>query len=53
MDSASQRRLQEIFRRESRSFLQYIHETTPWSLPKDKPLVAKMHQLATEELTVR
>ena len=49
MDSASQRRLQEIFRRESGSFLQYIHETTPWSLPKDKPLVAKMHQLATED----
>jgi tRNA isopentenyl-2-thiomethyl-A-37 hydroxylase MiaE len=45
-----QKRLQELFRRENRSFLQYVNEATPWAGNGDRPLVEKIRQLAAEEL---
>lgn len=49
-DSSTQARLQELFRRENRSFLQYINQASPWASPADRPLVEKIRQLATEEM---
>ncbi|MCE9530377.1 MAG: hypothetical protein K8T89_04485 [Planctomycetes bacterium] len=49
-DAKTQERLREIFRRENRSFLQYIHQASPWSSDGDRGLVEKVNQLATEEL---
>jgi hypothetical protein len=50
IDHASQARIEELFRRENRSFLQYIAQATPWASPADRPLVDKIGQLAAEEL---
>lgn len=49
IDSTTQSRLQEMFRRENRSFLQYVNQMSPWSSPGDRALVAKVRQLAAEE----
>jgi hypothetical protein len=50
IDLATQSRIQELFRRENRSFLQYISAATPWASAVDKPLVVKINLLAAEEL---
>jgi tRNA isopentenyl-2-thiomethyl-A-37 hydroxylase MiaE len=50
IDTNTQKRLQELFRRENRSFLQYVNEATPWAGNGDRPLVEKVSQLAAEEL---
>ncbi len=50
IDIKTQKRLQELFRRERRSFLQYVSEATPWAGNGDLPLVEKVRQLAAEEL---
>ena len=50
MDTAVEQQLQAIYRRESRSFLQYIHEATPWASPADAALVTLVHRLANDEL---
>jgi hypothetical protein len=50
LDHAAQARIQELFRRENRSFLQYIRNASPWASQADKPLVDKLYRLADEEL---
>lgn len=49
-DAASRARLQDLFRRENRSFLQYVAQATPWASDADRPLADKVRQLAAEEL---
>jgi len=46
----TQKRLQELFRRENRSFLQYVTQATPWAAAEDRGLVDKLHSLAHEEM---
>jgi hypothetical protein len=41
--------LQDVIRREGRSFLQYAGESFPWSTVKDQETVGKLQQLVTEE----
>lgn len=50
IDAAAHARIQELFRRENRSFLQYIAQATPWASAADRPLVDKLNRLAAEEL---
>ncbi len=50
LDPSSQARIQELFRRENRSFLQYVRQASPWTGPNDKPKLEKLNQLADEEL---
>lgn len=50
LDQAVQARIQELFRRENRSFLQYIRNASPWASHADKLLVEKLNDLADEEL---
>lgn len=50
LDSAAQARIQELFRQENRSFLQYIRHASPWAGLAEKPLLDKLNQLADEEL---
>lgn len=52
IDEATQSRLQELHRRECRSFLQYVVESSPWNAPEDRSMVDKVFQLATEEATL-
>jgi hypothetical protein len=49
IDQVTQTRLQDLFRRENRSFLQYVSQATPWFRDEDRPLVDKVKQLAAEE----
>lgn len=49
-DSSSQTRLlQDIVRRESRSLLQYVTESFPWTTPEERAALAEFQQLAAEE----
>jgi hypothetical protein len=41
--------LAEIFRRESRSFLQYVDQSSPYSGPAEKPVLDRIHELARTE----
>jgi hypothetical protein len=41
--------LQDVIRREGRSFLQYAGESFPWSAAKDKNLVERVRRLVAEE----
>jgi hypothetical protein len=41
--------LQDVIRREGRSFLQYAGESFPWCTVKDQGTVAKLTQLVAEE----
>lgn len=41
--------LREIFRREQRSFLQYVHEAYPWTQVNEESRVAKLQQVIAEE----
>ena len=50
IDAVTQMRLQDLFRRENRSFLQYVSQATPWSRNLDRPIVEKILNLAVEEL---
>jgi hypothetical protein len=50
ISAAVQSRIQELFRRENRSFLQYIAQATPWARDADKPVVDKVLRLAAEEM---
>lgn len=50
LDSAAQARIQELFRRENRSFLQYVRQASPWASHADKALLDKLNQMADEEL---
>lgn len=50
LDDASRDILQQIVRREGRSFLQYVREVPIWSSSTDRPNVAQLKTLATAEL---
>ena len=50
MTDADAARLQEAFRRESRSFLEYVAQSDPWAGDKDRELVAQFRQMADAEL---
>jgi hypothetical protein len=48
IDAASQSHLRDLFRRESRSFLQYVRDSVPWAAEADRPLAEKLQRLAAE-----
>jgi hypothetical protein len=48
IDAASQAHLRDLFRRESRSFLQYARESVPWASEADRPLAEQLLRLAAE-----
>src|SRR5712692_11577422 len=49
LDARTQTRLQEILRRESRSFLQYVSDSVPWTRPGEKDALAQLQTLIEEE----
>ena len=49
MDAASQTVLQDVFRRASRSLLQYVHEAYPWVSDQDRDMLAQLDKLIAEE----
>ena len=49
IDPASQVRLHEIVRRESRSLLQYSCEVPLWAAPADRPTLARLREIARTE----
>jgi tRNA isopentenyl-2-thiomethyl-A-37 hydroxylase MiaE len=50
VEKLSQMRLRELFRRENRSFLQYVNQASPWASAADHALVDKLGQMCAEEL---
>ena len=51
LDARTQTRLQEILRRESRSFLQYVRDSFPWTSPGEDGALAQLQTLIEEERT--
>ena len=49
MDSVAQSALFEIYRRENRSFLQYVSEAVPWGSENDRHLIDRVFLLAQSE----
>jgi hypothetical protein len=49
IDHATLTRLQDMYRRENRSFLQYVTQASPWYRDGDRPLVDKVQKFAAEE----
>jgi hypothetical protein len=49
IDRPTYLRLQDIIRREGRSFLQYTGESFPWTVPDEHEAVAKLQELIREE----
>jgi hypothetical protein len=49
IDPDTYRYLQDVIRREGRSFLQYAGESFPWSTPEEKTKAAELKQLVCEE----
>jgi hypothetical protein len=49
LDARTQTRLQDILRRESRSFLQYVRDSFPWTSPEEKAALAQLQTLIEEE----
>jgi hypothetical protein len=49
IDAQSLPVLQELVRRESRSLLQYIHDSFPWTPENEQPALAQLRQFAEEE----
>jgi hypothetical protein len=45
----SQAVLQDVFRRENRSLLQYLAESFPWTTPEHQEAVRRLGQMAAEE----
>jgi hypothetical protein len=50
MDAATVRRLENAFRRETRSFLQYVRDAFPWTTAGELATLAKLQGLIGEEL---
>ncbi|HLJ95808.1 MAG TPA: hypothetical protein VKU02_21710 [Gemmataceae bacterium] len=48
-DPKTQARLQAILRRESRSLLQYVRDSFPWTRPEEKEALAQLQTLIGEE----
>ncbi len=51
MTSADTEQLQDVFRRESRSLLQYARESSPYASGDDRRVLAEVQRVATEETT--
>jgi hypothetical protein len=49
LDSRTRTRLQELLRRRSRSFLQYVSDAFPWITAEEKPALAQLETLIEEE----
>lgn len=49
LDAETQTRLQDILRRESRSFLQYIRDSFPWTTSDETKALAMVQALIEEE----
>jgi hypothetical protein len=49
LDTRTQTRLQEVLRRESRSFLQYVSDSFPWTTPEENDALAQLQTLIDEE----
>jgi hypothetical protein len=49
LDTRTQTRLQEVLRRESRSFLQYVSDSFPWTNPEENDALAQVRTLIDEE----
>src|SRR6516164_8262516 len=49
LDATMQSRLQELLRRESRSFLLYISDSFPWTTSEEKESLAQLQSLSEEE----
>jgi hypothetical protein len=49
IDRPTYLRLQDIIRREGRSFLQYTGESFPWTTAPEQEIVAKLQELTREE----
>jgi hypothetical protein len=49
LDATTQSRLQELLRRESRSFLVYIGDSFPWAASEEKYALAQLQSLIEEE----
>jgi hypothetical protein len=49
LDARAQARLQEVLRRESRSFLQYTSDSFPWTTSDEKDALAQLQTLIQEE----
>jgi hypothetical protein len=51
MDAQSQAILSDLFRKTSRSLLQYVRDSFPWTTPGDDEGLKRLHDLAAEEET--
>jgi hypothetical protein len=51
LDAYTQAVVQDLFRRESRSLLQYLSESFPWTAPEYQDAVSQLGRLAEEERT--
>ena len=49
MNAPTQARLQDLLRRESRSLLQYLDESFPWTTLDKQSALSRLHELAAEE----
>jgi len=49
MDARTQTLLQDLFRREGRSLLQYLAESFPWTPSDRQAAVRQLHQLAAQQ----
>src|SRR5438445_8864998 len=49
LDSRTQTRLQQLLRRQSRSCLQYVSDSFPWTTSEEKPTLAQLQTLIDEE----
>jgi hypothetical protein len=49
LDAQTQTLLQEIFHRESRSLLQYLQESFPWTTAENQAAVAQVKKMSAEE----
>jgi len=49
MDAQSQAILSDLFRKTSRSLLQYVRDSFPWTTPSDEEGLKRLHDLAAEE----
>jgi len=52
IDAKTQKLLQDIVRREGRSFLTYISESFPWTTPGGQEALARFQEMAAEEQQV-
>ena len=51
IDAATQSRLQDLFRRENRTLLQYAREAALWSADKDRSASQRVQELAAAEFS--